>query len=73
MIMPNKIISIDESGIYKAAKLMSKIDGDVEVTELYLKNKRLFADIPDYIEALDILFALKKVDLDLNNGVIKIA
>ncbi|MGR3042116.1 ABC-three component system middle component 7 [Vibrio vulnificus] len=73
MIIPNKIISIDESGIYKAEKLMSKIDGDVEVTELYSKNKRLFADIPDYIEALDILFALKKIDLDLNNGVIKIA
>ncbi len=71
MIMPNKIISIDESGIYKAAKLMSKIDGDVKVTELYSKNKRLFADIPDYIEALDILFALQKIDL--NNGVIKIA
>ncbi|MGR5514093.1 ABC-three component system middle component 7 [Vibrio harveyi] len=69
--MPNKIISIDESGIYKAAKLMSKIDGDVKVTELYSKNKRLFADIPDYIEALDILFALQKIDL--NNGVIKIA
>ncbi|WP_373417455.1 ABC-three component system middle component 7 [Vibrio parahaemolyticus] len=40
---------------------------------MYSKNKRLFADIPDYIEALDILFALKKIDLDLNNGVIKIA
>ncbi|WP_416135013.1 ABC-three component system middle component 7 [Aeromonas sobria] len=52
---------------------MSKIDGDVEVTELYIKNKSLFSDIPDYIEALDILFALKRINLDLNNGVIKIA
>lgn len=73
MIMPNKIIAIDESGIYKAAKLMSKIDGDVEVTELYIKNKTLFSDIPDYIETLDILFALKRINFDLNNGVIKIA
>lgn len=73
MIMPNKIIAIDESGIYKAAKLMSKIDGDIDVTALYINNRKLFSDIPDYIEALDILFSLKRINLDLNNGVIKIA
>ncbi|MGL6264429.1 ABC-three component system middle component 7 [Aeromonas jandaei] len=73
MIMPNKIIAIDESGIYKAAKLMSKIDGDVAVAELYMKNKKLFSDIPEYIEALDILFSLKRINLDSTNGVIKIA
>ena len=73
MIVPNKIISIDESVVFKAAKLLSKLDKTNDVLDLYSKNKQLFMGIPDYIEALDILFILKKIDLDLNNGVIKIA
>ncbi|HIF9080119.1 ABC-three component system middle component 7 [Photobacterium damselae] len=73
MIVPNKIISIDESVIYKAAKLLPKINNDVQISELYTKNKRLFIDIPDFIDALDVLFALNKIDVDLDNGVIKIA
>ncbi|BBM67079.1 MULTISPECIES: ABC-three component system middle component 7 [Vibrionaceae] len=73
MIVPNKIISIDESVIYKAAKLLPKINNDAQISELYTKNKRLFVDIPDFIEALDVLFALNKIDVDLDNGVIKIA
>ncbi|MDC5853808.1 ABC-three component system middle component 7 [Vibrio europaeus] len=73
MIVPNKIISIDESVVFKAAKLLSKLDDTNDVLDLYSKNKKLFVDIPEYIEALDVLFVLKKIDLDLNNGVIKIA
>ncbi|GAA0785578.1 MULTISPECIES: ABC-three component system middle component 7 [Pseudomonadati] len=73
MIVPNKIISIDESVIYKAAKILPKIDGITQVTTLYSKNKRLFVDIPEFIEALDVLFALNKIELNINNGVIKVA
>lgn len=73
MIVPNKIISIDESVVFKAAKLLSKLDNTNDVLELYSKNKKLFIDLPDYIEALDVLFILKKIDLDLDNGIIKIA
>ncbi|CAK1756241.1 conserved hypothetical protein [Vibrio crassostreae] len=73
MIVPNKIISIDESVVFKAAKLLSKLDDTNDILELYSKNTKLFIDIPDYIEALDVLFVLKRIDLDLNNGVIKIA
>ncbi|MEZ8311100.1 ABC-three component system middle component 7 [Vibrio splendidus] len=73
MIVPNKIISIDESVVFKAARLLSKLDETNDALDLYSKNKKLFIDIPEYIEALDVLFVLKKIDFDLNNGVIKIA
>ncbi|MBB1465027.1 hypothetical protein H5300_17110 [Vibrio sp. SG41-7] len=66
-------MSIDESVVFKAAKLLSKLDDNNDVLELYSKNKKLFVDIPDYIEALDVLFVLKKIYLDLDNGIIKIA
>jgi len=73
MLVPNKVISINESGIFKAAKLLEKIENEILVTDLYTKFKRDFIDIPDYINALDILFILQKIDLDIENGVIKIA
>ncbi|PMN18124.1 hypothetical protein BCT39_05695 [Vibrio lentus] len=73
MIVPNKIVSIDESVVFKAAKLLSKLDDINDVLELYSNNKKLFVDIPDYIEALDVLFVLKKIYLDLDHGIIKIA
>ncbi|MFM2595740.1 ABC-three component system middle component 7 [Vibrio harveyi] len=73
MIVPNKIISIDESIVLKAGKLFSTLDETSDVLDLYFMNKRLFVDISDYIEALDVLFALDKIDLDPIKGVIKIA
>lgn len=63
MIVPNKIISIDESVVFKSAKLLSKLDDTNDVLDLYSKNKKLFLDIPEYIEVLDVLFVLKKIDL----------
>lgn len=73
MLVPNKTISITESSIFKAAKLLPKIENEISVIDLYNKVKKEFIDIPDYIYALDILFALQKIDLDIDNGVIKIA
>lgn len=73
MIVPNKIISIDESVIYKAAKLLPKIKNTTQVVALYSKNKRLFLDIPEFIETLDVLYALNKIELNVDSGEIKIA
>lgn len=71
MIMPNKIISINESCIYRAALLIPKIDDGISVVELYRKEKKMFDDMSDYIDVLNLLYVLGKVDLDESNGVIK--
>lgn len=71
--MPNKIISLDDSCLYGAAKLLSKLDGDASIPELYASEKKWFTDLSDFIDALDLLFVLGHVYLDKKNGVLKIA
>lgn len=71
MLVPNKIISLDESCLFRAAKLLSKIDNDIAVNELYLVEKKKFIDLSDFIDVLDLLFILGKINLDKENRIIK--
>jgi len=73
MLAPSKTISIEESTLYKASKLRSKIEEDVDLLDLFKTVKREFKDPSDFVDALDLLFVLGKVDFDQENGVIKIA
>jgi len=73
MLVPNKTISINESCIYKSALLISRFKGDISVEELYKSEKRLFFDMSDFVDALDLLFVLGKIVLDEENGVIRYA
>jgi hypothetical protein len=73
MLTPNKTISLEESCLFRAVKLLSKIDGKVSIAELYSCEKKAFYDLADFIDALDLLFILGKISLDQENGIIKIA
>jgi hypothetical protein len=71
MLVPNKVISISESCIYRSALLLQKINGEVSVDGLYQVEKKLFFDMSDFIDALSLLFVLGKIVLDEENGVVK--
>lgn len=73
MLVPNKTISLNESCLYRAALLLSKLKDEISVIELYQAEKRMFLDLSDFIYVLDLLFVLDKVVLDEDNGVIKYA
>ena len=73
MLVPNKIISLDDSCFYKAAVLASKLDADISITELYESEKKWFNDLADFIDALDLLFVLGMISLNQENGKIKVA
>jgi hypothetical protein len=73
MLAPSKILSINDSSLYKAAKLGSMIDRDTDLIDLFERAKRDFRSLSDFIDALDLLFILGKIDLDHENGAIKIA
>lgn len=73
MLVPNKTISLNESCLYRAALLLSKLKDEISVIELYQAEKRMFLDLSDFIYVLDLLFVLGKVVLDEDNGVIKYA
>lgn len=73
MLVPNKTISLNESCLYRSALLLSKLKDGISVIELYQAEKRIFLDLSDFIDVLDLLFVLGKVVLDEDSGVIKYA
>jgi hypothetical protein len=71
MLVPNKTVSINESCIYRASLLLSKLEGEIPVEELYRNKNNYFIDMSDFIDVLDLLFVLGKIVLDEEKGVIK--
>ncbi|MFQ0971199.1 ABC-three component system middle component 7 [Gilliamella sp. BG1] len=73
MILPNKAIKVSESSLFKATKILPFIENNMSPIELYNITNKYLIDIPDFIQALDVLFVLGKIKLDLDNEVIIIA
>ncbi len=71
MLVPNKTISLDESTLYKACQLLTALESDVELVDLYKSNKRKFVDLSSFIDAIDILYVLGKINVV--DGVVKVA
>jgi hypothetical protein len=65
MLLPSKIIPFKESILSKFPVLLREIKkGDISVMDLYKKVKAEINSIADYLDALDCLFALKKIELN---------
>ncbi|PSU43051.1 hypothetical protein CTM97_05280 [Photobacterium phosphoreum] len=71
MIMPDKTFSIDETILYKSISILSKVEKDMDISILYAKTKKHFNNINEFILALDLLYILEVIEVDLDNGVIK--
>lgn len=66
MRLPNKVISYNDSIISKFPIILNILkDRDCSVIELYEQIK-MACDIEGYIDALDSLFALGKIEIDEN-------
>lgn len=66
MRLPNKVISYNESIISKFPIILNLLKSkDYKVMELYEKLKANL-DIECFIETLDCLFALGKIEIDYN-------
>jgi hypothetical protein len=65
MLLPNKITPFRESVLVNFPLLLKEIKTeDISVIELFKKAKLNIGSIADYLEALDCLFALKKIELN---------
>lgn len=72
MILPNKLIPYKDSVISKMVYILDVIVlGEENIETLYEKIKDKFEDINQYILALDVLFALEKIQLDEELKVVK--
>ena len=69
--LPNKLYSYNYSVLSKFPILLKSLQkGDVQVLSLFMSNQDKFESINDFIETLDALYALRKIDYDDEKGVI---
>lgn len=63
MRLPNKVTSYQESILSKLKVLLDVMSNrDVSLTELYSVTYQNFSDMSEFIDALDVLFALNKLE-----------
>ena len=71
MQLPNKLYSYSYSVLSKFPILLKSLQkGDVQVLSLFMSNQDKFESINDFIETLDALYGLRKIDYDDEKGVI---
>ena len=71
MILPNKISNLDNSVLAKLHHLILEDIPEISVYELMNKKIKKFDDVSEFITALDVLYAVGKIDLDTENKVIR--
>ncbi len=71
MSFPSKFTSFDSSILAKISILILDDVESISLSELIRVRLGKFEDISEFMLALDVLFVLKKIDLDDNNGLIK--
>ena len=65
MKLPNKIVSYKESMLYKLPIILRVLNKNrISISELYMKISMEFDNINEFIDALDCLFALGKIQYD---------
>jgi len=63
MKFPNKVISYKESILSKLTVLLDFLNGkDMSLIELYYDTQKYFFDISEFIDAIDCLFMLNKIE-----------
>ena len=72
MRLPNKLYSYEESTLSKFPIVLRALrDSDSGVTELYERIKTSVPDVSEYMEILDSLYALGKIDIDDKEAVLR--
>ncbi len=70
MKLPSKITSYKESVLSKIPDIMSiLIQGDISILTLYEKTKDSFINIEEFLDVLDCLYAINKIELKDNREI----
>lgn len=72
MLLPNKLYSYNESILSKLPVVLRLLKRrPMSVHELYQEGGRSFDSVSEYIDALDCLYALHKIEYDDLEGVLR--
>ena len=71
MKLPNKVISYQESVLSKLTILLDILSvRDSSLIELYFNTKQYFSDTSEFIDTVDCIFALNKLEYNEDSGVL---
>ena len=72
MKLPNKVVTYKESLLAKFPVVLSIVkEQEISVDLLYKKIKSKVDDVGEFMEIMNCLYALGKVELDAKRGVIR--
>ena len=71
MIVPNKVVSFNESIIGKMPIILEcLLKKDMTIKELFFTTQDSFEEIDEFIYSLDVLFLLDAIKVDFDKGVV---
>ena len=73
MIMPNKVITLRESALGRTPVILREKASQANLVSLYDKVGKEFESIDQFLLAIDVLYILGKIDLDLTSGMVTYA
>lgn len=73
MIAPNKVITLRESALGGTPIILREKTSQANLVSLYDKVGKEFESIDQFLMAIDILYILGKLDVDLSTGVVNYA
>lgn len=66
MRFPNKLFRYKETVIYDCSVIMETLEGETSVLDLYKACRNKCNSVQGFLDALDVLYALDKIDYDKN-------
>ena len=71
MITPNKATPFKDSIIFKMTYILDEQFETIHLAELYKNTKAKFSGLDEYIYAIDTLYVLGRIELDMSSGEVK--
>lgn len=70
MLFPNKLFTYSESVISKFPIILCELSEPIAPIELYKRVSDRLTSVSEYLDALDCLYALRKIEFDEEEGVL---
>ncbi|WP_404409624.1 hypothetical protein LG272_03145 [Pseudidiomarina marina] len=70
MITPTKFTSLNESVLGKAPVILQALDASMSIHKLYSLVEKRFEDAGEFLYAIDVLYVLDAIQVDLVTGMV---
>jgi hypothetical protein len=70
MILPNKVVSFDESVLSLLPNLLQRGPAPISLASLYEEASAEFESVDQFLLTLDLLFILERISVDMESGVV---